>query len=53
MLERLKKLLKTALCHHSIYGGLTGCHAWAAWSTGKPEVYLPMVALYLILSITG
>lgn len=53
MLERLKKAINVALCHHSLYGGLTGCHGFAAWVTDKPEVYLPMAALYAVLAIRG
>lgn len=61
MAERLKKLkdnLRNRIAaaihsHRNLYGSLSASHLWAAMSTGKPEVYLPMVVIYGILAIIG
>lgn len=56
-LKDLKSKLKDAkafcLRHQCLYGGLCGAHGWAAWATDKPEVYLPIMALYALLAWQG
>jgi hypothetical protein len=47
MIERLMTL-KEMISHRVIYGGLSGCHLWAAVATGKWEVYVPMAVLYAL-----
>ncbi|MEL6451016.1 MAG: hypothetical protein AAFQ19_07130 [Pseudomonadota bacterium] len=53
MLERIKKFGNACVCHHALYGGLSASHGWAAWATGKPEVYVPMTLLYAVLAWRG
>lgn len=53
MFERLKKMMEVCVCHQALYGGLSASHGWAAWATGKPEVYLPMMAIYAVLAWRG
>ena len=57
MFERMKDKVKewaaAVCCHRNIYAGLTGCHGFAAWATEKPEIYLPMAALYLVQTLKG
>ena len=48
-----QKCARILLSHHSLYGGLSGSHLWGALLTGKPEVYLPMAVLYLVLAVKG
>lgn len=50
MFERLKSKFCSLCCHRNVYSGLGGCHGFAAWATGKPEIYVPMAVLYLILA---
>lgn len=52
MIERLTKMKET-ISHRMIYGGLAGCHLWAAWMVAKPEVYLPMAAVYALAAWKG
>lgn len=51
--DAIRKLGRVALCDHSLYGQLSGCHTFAAWATGKPEVYLPMAVLYAVMAWKG
>lgn len=53
MFAKLKERMKKFLCHRAAYAGLSGTHAFAALATGKPEVYLPMAVLYLVLVVLG
>jgi len=48
-----KKVCKAVLCHRSLYGQLCGCHSFAAWATGKPEIYVPMALVYAVLAWTA
>lgn len=48
-----QKLLQRLCCHRSLYSGLCGSHGFAAYATGKPEVYVPMMVIYGVLAITG
>ncbi|GIT90562.1 hypothetical protein JANAI61_10200 [Jannaschia sp. AI_61] len=41
------------LCHAATYGALSACHGWAAWATGKPEVYVPMMVIYALQAWRG
>ncbi|MEL6449889.1 MAG: hypothetical protein AAFQ19_01415 [Pseudomonadota bacterium] len=49
--KKIAKLAAAVLCHRGHYGQLCGCHGFAAWATGKPEVYVPMAAVYLLLAV--
>lgn len=49
----VRRTINAVLCHRSLYGQLSGCHLFAAYATGKPEVYLPMAALYAVLAGSG
>lgn len=49
----LRSVAGAALCHRGLYGQLSGCHGFAAYATGKPEIYLPMAALYAVLALRG
>jgi len=51
MFERVKKTILRLCCHRRIYAGLGLWHGFAAVVTGKPEVYLPMAVLYLLLAV--
>lgn len=53
MFAKLKERMKKILCHRAAYAGLSGTHVFAALATGKPEVYLPMAVLYLVLVVLG
>ena len=53
MFERLKKKLCDLCCCRNVYTGLGGCHGFAAWATQKPEVYVPMALMYLILAFVS
>lgn len=48
---KLRKATKAVFCHHSIYGQLAGWHGFAAFSTGKPEIYVPMAVLYAVMAL--
>jgi len=50
MMSRVKDWMQRVCCHRNVYGALCGCHGFAAWATGKPEVYVPMAVLYLLLA---
>ena len=51
--EKATQKLAKLLCPQSLYGQLSACHGYAAMTTGKPEVYLPMAALYLVMALRG
>ena len=40
-----------ALSHQTVYMGLYGWHLFAAVEIEKPEVYVPIAILYLLLSL--
>lgn len=50
---KLCKLARAVICDKSLYGQLAGCHGFAALSTEKPEIYLPMAVLYAVLALRG
>jgi len=51
MLKKLKRRIQRLCCHKNVYGGLSACHGFAAYATGKPEVYVPMALLYFVLMV--
>ncbi len=50
--DRIRAAAKACICHRSLYGQLSGCHGFAAWATGKPEIYVPMAVLYAVLAFS-
>lgn len=44
----MKKKLMDHLTHCRLHCGLAGTHLFAAWATSKPEVYVPIAAIYAI-----
>lgn len=53
MKDWMKQWVARLCCHRNVYGCLGGWHGFAAWATGKPEVYVPMAALYWVLAWRG
>ena len=51
MKSLIKKYVRAMMGHRTLYLALSGCHIFAAVQTGKPEVYVPMAALYFLLCI--
>ncbi|MEX3015527.1 hypothetical protein [Gymnodinialimonas hymeniacidonis] len=50
--KTVQSIAKACVCHRSLYGQLSGCHGFAAWATGKPEIYVPMAVLYAVMAFS-
>ena len=51
--KKIEVMMNVICGHRVLYGELCGSHGFAEWMTGKPEVYVPMMVLYAMLSWRG